>query len=432
MTLYEQVVRWCLDEQISALIFEDQLEPAAGARTVISPPTYAKDQPSDPPLFAFTEKAFVPTDDGSGWLHDFARNDDGTPRLGGQVVVNALASCAGQAELGLYRQQQRLQVSLPAFVVDGAFGGDRRDQMLEKVLTGKSVTATQYAQIKDALALRVSTWELAHRTADSWLQFADTGAGQLWGDVDSELKHTLMNISHERGDLVYHHAPNVALFGAWLASGTARRHAIPRAYAREVTGFGARPVVRGATKLDPTGGASTESRVQATADGVKVAAKGGKRPSKLGFGQVPSTVEVRGFECEQIVSQGSLSLRALQRFTYPDDTDGQQAAAALVVYTLLAMAGHKLALADGFLRSGCDLVAVKQRWGWRRHGQRAVEDMEIPSLDDIAQALREAVDRAAAAGLEFAAPVTVGLSQVEMQLVVDRVVAESVIEPEAD
>ena len=190
----------------------------------------------------------------------------------------------------------------------------------------------------------------------------------------------LLNISHGRGDLVYSYAPNVAVFGAWLSSGSAHRHAIPRAYSCEITGFSATPVQRAATKLDPTGGSVKGARKIGTVQGgIALVDKGGREPSALGFGQVPAPVADRAVSCELILRQASISFRALDLFRYPEDPDGVKALAAKRVYVLLAMAGHVLGGQEGFLRSGCDLVTVEERWGWRRHGERMPKDIKVPS-----------------------------------------------------
>ena len=93
--------------------------------------------------------------------------------------------------------------------------------------------------------------------------------------------------------------------------------------------------------------------------------------------------------------------------------------------TLLALAGHYLSSQDGFLRSGCSLVAVDERWGWRRRGSRTPEPLTISGLDEITEALREAISDAEAAGLPFAAPISVGLSDAEAGLIKARVTAET-------
>ncbi|MBW3085831.1 hypothetical protein KEM60_02042 [Austwickia sp. TVS 96-490-7B] len=424
MPLYDEITAALQDEQTVACVMESELEPTSGAGTPICPPTYAPDKSlgEKSPRFAVTAAGFIPAPDDTGWHHLLIRDGRETPRRACRVVVNSVGACAGINETGTYMQQHRLGLTLPAFVVTGTATGTV-ESAVAATKEKKKLTAQRVADVEASLAHQVNSWTLAHRTADSWLQYADGGNGrQIWADDDSDIKQVLLNISHERGDLVYGYAPNVAVYGAWLSSGTARRHAIPRAYTCEITGYGAVSLQRGATKLDPTGGTISDARSISTSDdGIGLTDKGGKKPAELGFGQVPASVTDRAFVCELILRKASISLRALDLFRYPDDVDGTKAFAAKRVYVLLAMAGHLLGGEDGFLRSGCDLVTVDERWGWRRHGSRTVVDMTVPSLTELAEALQQAVAAAEQVGLAFQEPVTVGFSAAQVGLIIDRV-----------
>lgn len=437
MSLYDDVCAQIDNTAVVAVVMEEVLEPVKGRGTVIAPPTYSGGEKGEP-NYAVGEGA-VPRPDGSGWYREVERTGDEIRRAH-RVVVNSLGACADAAETALYRQQSRLGITLPAFVVRGEASIEQRAAAVARAVARKSsakeVAADLSEQIDRALDVRVSTWELAHRTSDAWLKFAkdpETGK-QIWADADSAVKAILLNVAHEAGENVYSHAPNAAVFGNWLSSGTARRHAIPRAYSCEITGYGAVAVTRAATKLDRMGGAPESLRVAWTKDGLALApARGGERPSKSGLGQVPSDPVARGFSCEVILRQASVSLKVLDRFSYPaGDGSRERAVAAKRVYTLLALAGHLLGEEDGFLRSECDLVCVEQRWGWRVHGEPAPVDMEVPTLEQVAEALQRAVAEAESVGLVFSEPILVDLSDAQIDLIVERVLKEGATAFEGD
>lgn len=418
MTLFDTITEHLQDPNVVAVIMEGELEPTGGPNQAFAPPTYARPKGDDSsnPAFAVTADARVPERADSGWFHAFQRTDDG-PRTASRVVINSVQACAHSAGTNTYLQRSRLGVELPAFVIRGTNEG-----AADKVIKAHAASSPIIAeQIRQALDVEVSHWELAHRTADSWLQYADDGGGQIWAQQSSAIKDILLNISHESGQLVYENAPNCAVYGSWLSSGTARRHAIPRAYSCEITGYGAEEVRRGATKLDEVGGALKASGLEVSDGGTLQRAKRGE-PSALGFGQVPTHVADRAFTCELILRQATISLKALDRFSFPRP---EQTLAAKRVFVLLAMAGHLLAAEDGFLRSSCDLVTLEERWGWRRHGQRAPEALDVPSVDDVAAALRQAITAAEEAGLTFAKPFEVRLSDVEADLIASSVANQS-------
>lgn len=423
MNLYDDVTGRLKNSRISALVIEEVMESVKGPLGAVSPPTYAGGD-KGVPYFASTDDAFIPTKAANGWYQALAEKDGG-PRLGKRVVINALAACADSAETGLYRNQERLSLRLPAIVVDANTVSETRIDEAVKKAKKSPQDATHAEQIRQALTFRFPSWELAHRTADSWLMFAQESGSdeQVWA-TSGAVKNVLLNIGYGHGDNVYAHAPNAAIFGAWLSSGTARRQAVARAYSCEITGFGVTDAARGATKLDRTGGTTKSARkLTAGPNGVTLGDKG-KEPSELGFGQVPNGPATRGFVCELILRQAALSLRALDRFVYEDDATLEKAFAAKRVYTLLAMAGHLLAQEDGFLRSECDLVSVEEHWGWRVHGTRAPEVITPPTLDEVREALAQAVSAAEVVGLRFAEPIELTLSDAQIGLIVDRVLEE--------
>lgn len=435
MSLFTDITTALENPRTTAVILQSELEPAGGPGAVLAPPTYAADTDGPMAKFAYTPAAPVPAADEAGWFHDVERTDQGEPRQAPRVVINSLAAEAGACETNLYHQQGRLGVALPAFVVGGDLGAPERvEAFLASSKTARELTS-EFArdQLRDALTTVVSSWEMAHRQADAWIRYAEQDGNQLWKG-EGGTKQLIQSIGVKDGATTFRHSPNSAVYGAWLSSGTPVRQAIPRAYASEITGYGASPVYRSNTKLDAEGGASAVSRVQlkggelATASG-----KGGKAPSNLGFGQVPGRNHVAGFTCERVLRQATISVKALRRFRYAGEQAEAHSLAATRVYVLLAMAGHLLSGEDLFLRSGCDLVDVADQWGWRRHGERRPLQMDVPTVDQVAAALHEALDAAAAVGLSFADPIQLSLSTPEMELIAERMAAEAKDEtPEGD
>ncbi|SDC21023.1 CRISPR-associated protein Csb1 [Sanguibacter gelidistatuariae] len=417
-TLKDTVRAHISDPSVSGLIGEVEYEPLGGRSAAVAPPTYAGDVADKKKALthAYTQSAFVPARRGDGWLLDIAQYPDGAPRTAPRVVIDSVGSQSGRAETALWTEQSRLNVRLPGIVVSGTAAAESSDD----------------PAVRRALDINVSSWELAHRHVDAWIRFAtQDGTTQIWqqtatdaGSTDN-LKAIITAASPENANLLFSHFPNACLYGFWLSSGVAARHRLARAYSSEITGFGAHAVAAGATKLDAAGGASNESgatvndALQLTVEAKRTTKT--KRPSEFGFGQVPNHPEDRAYVCELILQQTSLSLQVLRSLKYDSP---EQATAATTVLTLLALAGHYLSSQDGFLRSGCSLVAVDERWGWRRRGSRTPGPLVISGLDEIVDALREALADAEATGLSFAAPVTVGLSDAEAGLITARVTTE--------
>jgi CRISPR-associated protein Csb1 len=342
-------------------------------------------------------------------------------------LLDSTGSQSGRAETALWKEREMLRHTLPALILTGEIDQKLKDSKVSQLTTKARETA-------QALGIEVSSWEAAHRQIDTWFRAAtmpDDKEHQLWDDsakpATRKVKQVISTASANNGDLLYTYFPNAAIFGFWLSSGSSVRNKMPRAYSSEIVGYGAHPVRRASTKLDPVGGASKNTGIEF--DGSRYVLTGKKvteatRPSNLGFGQVPSAVEVRGFVCELIVQQAAISLGVLRSIVF-HDSDGhtakERATAAQTVLCLLALLGWKLSSQEGFLRSGCSLVSTDVKWGWRRHGSSEVEEMDVPSRDEIRDALDEAIDDAVAVGLPFADQTILHFSEEERQLITERV-----------
>lgn len=429
MSLFTDLTNALKNPTTTAVVMQSELEPATGPGGVIAPPTYAADRDGATAKFAYTDEAPIPAADEDGWFRNFVKDGSGQPRRAARVVVNSLAAEAGACETALYYQQQRLGVALPAFIVSGEEAGSDRISTYVAASKQAKDMASDYDrdQLREALSTTVSSWEMAHRQADAWIRYSEEDGEQLWTGTGTT-KKIIQSIGLKDGETTFTYSPNSAIYGAWLSSGTPVRQAIPRAYASEINGYGASPVYRSNVKLDAEGGASSSSRLELKNSALSTASgKSGKAPATYGFGQVPGKNHVAGFTFELLLRQASISIKALNRFQYTDTNAAStdKTLAATRVYVLLAMAGHLLSGEDLFLRSGCDLVNVEERWAWRRHGQRQPEQFPVPTLDEVSQALAEALDEANKLGLDFAEPIQLLLSAPEMDLISERMVAEA-------
>lgn len=412
-SLYTLVRNKVEDPSTQALSMQEEKEPVAGPFAPVAPPTYASPVKGDKtPTFAFSPAAFIPERDANGWFTSIQRQSDGAPRLVGRVVLNSVAAESGRVEQAIVHNQDRLKFTAPGLFVEG----DPERAENERSLADR--------ELAEALTTSFSSWDTAHRHVDANIKYASDKPGkQVWQEnTTGSVKELITTASPARAELLFTHFPNACIFGFWLSSGTAARHKMARAYSSELVGYGAQPIEAGATKLDPFGGAPSELKV-GVKNGALTVQNGTKgKPSDFGLGLVPGSPVVRGFACELILQQSTLSLPALRSLQFDSD---EKKTAALTVLVLLTMAGQLLAQDDGFLRSGCSLVTVDQKWGWRsRTSGRTIDELPVPSLDEVVSALGEALQRADSLGLGFADPITLSYSDAQRSVLEARVKTE--------
>lgn len=427
-SLYESIRESVLDRSTAAFVQESTQSPLIGPGKPIAPPTYGVDKGAVP--HAFTADAFVPAVAANGWHTDLRRDADGNLIRADQVVINSVPAESGRAESGLWFSQTRLGITLPGITV-GAPDSKVIDTALATLRTSpalkgnKRLTDKAESQARDALVdFDVSSWTLAHRHNDAWIKYcANPDGSQVW--EGGAIRELITAASAQKAALLFSYFPNAAVFGMWLSSGVSQRHRVPRAYSSEIVGYEVRGINRAATKLDTAGGASNETKVNLV-DGALVIAKGHK-PSDLGFGPIPTAPHQTAYQCGQILQQSSITLATFRSFRFADDVDQSKAHAAATVFALLAITGHEIAAEDGFLRSECSLARESSRWGRRlsnRSGDQAIEEFDVPNADAAAEALREALDAAHKVGLDFAEPMHATMSQVQADIVCDRIARE--------
>ena len=417
--LYEDVRSNVANPTTAALLSETEFIPVAGVGTPIAPPTYAgpdKKASSDDkkvPTFAVSPGIPVPQANEEGWYQELQTDSDtGTVRRAPQVIVDSVGSQSGRAEAALVASNV-LGQRPPGIFITGSTGEATED------------ASSLSAQLAEAFARQISTWDAAHRQVDAWIKFAQTPDGkQVWEGgklADGRVvKDLIITASPERGEMLYSYFPNSAIYGYWLSSGTASRHRQPRAYSSQIVGYAAQGVASAASMLDMSGGASKSTPVSVVNH--KLVAKG-KEPSKVGFGPVPGSPAIRAFSCELILQRATVSMAPLRQLRF--DTQ-EKSEAATTVLVLLAMLGHALANEDGFLRSNCSLTPVSSKWGWRRHGLPAsrIDTLEVASAQDIEEALELALQAAADEGLAFEKPIDLQFSDAQRAIIEGRVKAE--------
>lgn len=410
-TLVEKIRAAVREQTVAAVAIEHDLEPIDGPGAAVAPPTYpSKDGFAHP----YSPTGTMPVASEGGWLTGVATGADGRAVSAPLVILDDVQAQSARASQTLWEHRVELN-GLPGFVL----AGDDKD----RPATG---TNSVEALLDD---VSVSSWIVSHRHADSWIQTAATvpGGEPVWKSNDDGLADLLTGInSTVDATTAFAYAPNSLLYGFWLSAGVARMHRQARAYRTRVIGYGAQPVYSGATKVDPLP-ISKESRVDRAAFGYGAAKAKGRskdertdKPSNLGFGPNPGSVDIHGYGCERIAARGAISLSLLRSFQYGGDPAKQAAAATAL--TVLGLAGDALLRRRTFLRSGCDLVATASRYGLRRQGRTVPESLPVDVAADVswwAEALGAALKDCHAAGLEFAEPVHLYLSAPQRKLLLE-------------
>lgn len=267
---------------------------------------------------------------------------------------------------------------------------------------------------RDGVTEHYSVLQLSHRIYDAVL-FAATLDGVPYRK--SEVGRALLAARPKNATAVFHHAPLALVLGAWNShtGGGPLSAKFQRLLTSEIIGVDAEEATRGAVKFDPmdireAAGPLVESldparmfELAGPSKG-KSKQKGTKKPSELGFGNVPA-LEERGASVAWAVQNAYISMPAVRRLAFPDEHGKRSPArdvAGRVAVTALALYGIAQQAAQGYsLRSGCDLVAerapVVQALG------RTLEDVQPLSVDvpDTKKLLDTCLEKAAEHGLRW-------------------------------
>jgi CRISPR-associated protein Csb1 len=258
--------------------------------------------------------------------------------------------------------------------------------------------------------VRISNFDAPHRSRDAY--FLDSELDGVRFD-DSALGKSSALVEADSATVALEHFPLDLVLGVW-DSHRGKRIAtkFPRSYTSEIVAWDPISGTRAATKGDPLN-LPGDSRVPQAAWRSAATSKGSKRGevklSELGHGMVPSEpVEGKGgVSVKRICRDAVLSFPSLARFDFPTER-GDATAAGRVVLAALALAGDRLAFARAglTLRSGCELVLVKEEAAWVGRGG-VLEPLELDP-ESARALLSEARRRLAACGVEWnPAPIVV-------------------------
>ncbi len=332
---------------------------------IVYPPTYAAankpKKKDDPPHLPFRE-AFV----------DGERRDI--------VVLDSPQSQSNRVELALLATHQAERIRYPDITVHFP------EQLSEPIY---------------------SVLQLSHRIYDAVLR-ACTLKGKPF--FESDVGKAIQAARIEKATALFEHAPVTLVLGAWDSNGGGGPMAakIARLLTSEIIGLDARRASVSSTKFDPMDIRSNVAELIPSDDPYRRftikandAKKGGpksEKPSKFGFGSVPSSDVQRAAVISGAIQTSLLSCSGLRRISFPDskgvvhrerDQAGRAALAAMGLYGLIAQneSGY-------LLRSRCELLPVNN--GCLELVGRTLEDIKQTSLDtDSALALlKEALTHA--------------------------------------
>ncbi len=335
----------------SMIRLEQRLAPM-GAGGLVYPPTYAAKSGSKH-LF---RKAWI-----EGEVHDV-------------VVLDSPQSQSNRVEDAVARAMEAGQMSYPDIVVE--------------------------IPLSNGVTERYSVLQLSHRVYDAVLFVANYGDTPF---LKSTVGDALLKARPNRATAMFEHAPLALVLGAWDShtGGGPLSAKFQRLLTSEIIGVDAVAASRGAVKFDPMDIREAAGPLKEAEDPSRLfelgKGKKGKKPSELGFGNVPA-LEERGASIAWAVQNAYISLPAVRRLSFPRE-DGSRSVerdrAGRVAVTALALHGLALQASQGYsLRSGCDLVPEHepkvQALG------RTVQDVESLPLaveatgELLAESLREA------------------------------------------
>jgi len=350
----EQAVTLQSDD--AAIRIHAEYQPLGGPTAKVFPPTYL---PFEGSRYHFEER----------WGEDGERVK--------VVLLDSFQSQANRAEAAI--REVAVDVGLPQIVME--------------------------AQIGDR-TVRVSSLDAPHRSRDAY--FLDSEDSKLDDTPfdETEIGKALNSMSAEDATAGLRYAPYDLVFGVW-DSHRGKRIAtkFPRAYSSEMIGWHAIPGRKGATKGDPLNlpGQSTVPVAEwrpGTETGQRK--KTDLKLNELGHGMIPgeASEETGGVSVRSITRDAVISLTGLARFDFPVG-DGDATSVGRAALAALALFGDRRAFAGAglHLRSGSDLVLLRERVEWvRRGGETETFGLATADAQKILMAAR---DRLADAGVAW-------------------------------
>ncbi len=358
-----------------------ELEPLAGPRSKVAPPTYAT---SDSALTKYATEA--------------RRSGDLDHPETAAVVLSSVAGQANWAEDALLTAVRDGVVKIPVTSVD---------------FTAEPDTA-QHGRISDL--------QSPHRIFDAI--FRDALLDGVFFRL-SPVGRSITDATSANAAAVYHHAPTALLFGAWDSTGPrgGLGAKYERAYTSEIVATGISVGVKTSSRLDPLGIEKKAGPVYRTrdhswsldaADGVATGKQGAPPldPSAVNHGNIAPSIDVRagGVTADRIEATTVISFIQLRRLRFPKDPQGQVFPADQVVGVELAartaiaalgICAAVLAFEAGFdLRSRC-VLAPTADLAFELVGRGGAKTSFTLDRREAIQLLTEAAAAADAAGIDW-------------------------------
>lgn len=356
-----------------------ELEPLAGPRTKVAPPTYATADNAETKYA--TEKR---------------RTGEVAAPVAEAVVLSSVASQANWSEDALLSAVRDGEIRMPLTSVD--FTGDP--------------DTVRYGRISDL--------ECPHRVFDALIR--DSTLDGVFFRL-TKVGRAVTDATVANATAVFHHAPTALLFGAWDSTGPrgGLGAKYERAYTSEIVATGISVGVKTASRLDPLGIEKKAGPVYRTkekswsldpVDGVATGKQGPAplNPSDVNHGNIAPSIDDRagGITADRIEATTVISFIQLRRLRFPTDISGaayptvKTAEVQLAARTALAALGicaAVLAFDIGFdLRSRCVLVPTGEL-SFELVGKSGTRTTFSLSRDEAICLLAEATAAAEAAGI---------------------------------
>ncbi|MQY06248.1 hypothetical protein ACRB68_43360 [Actinomadura sp. RB68] len=301
------------------------------------------------------------------------RRVDGQPRE--TVVLDQVPSQANRIEEALLAARDKGRIELPLFELQ--------------------------AETSRGL-VRLTSLEFPHRYADAYLR--DSHVDGVRFDR-SPAGQRLRQVSAEDSRPLFERDPGSLIFGAWDSHRKGRWPKFARLYTSTMFGLDPQEGERRSMRKDPinmSGAIDDKTKAEGDWKFIPINEKSkGKRLSEIGHGHVLGSVPPGGMSISEARRDAWISLAGLERLRFGDVPD-ETACLARATLLALAIAGDRLCFVrpSAWLRSGCDLVRVRETLAFEQDGG-AVEEFSLTSAEAI-EVFHELRDRTAKAGLVMA------------------------------
>lgn len=349
-----------LIERLLAAVGDDRVDAGVSVRGVYRP--------------AADEKVMPPTFPGGPYLLE-SRRVDGVMQE--TVVLDQVPSQANRIEEALLIARDKGRIELPLF------------ELHAKTSRGM---------------VRLTSLEFPHRYADAYLR--DSLVNGVRFDR-SDVGQRLRQVSAEDARALFERDPGSLIFGAWDSHRKGRWPKFARFYTSATFGLEPKEGERRSMRKDPlnlTGGIDDKTKAEADWAFAPVGEKTkGKKLSEIGHGSaLAKAAPPGGMAISEARRDAWISLGGLERLRF-GDAPSETVRLARATLLALALVGDRLAFdrPSVWLRSGCDLVRVRETLAFERDGGQ-VEEFSL-SADEAIEVFGELRDRTAATGLVMAA-----------------------------